>query len=208
MKRLFALLLASIILLSLAACDLGSTENPNSNDPAISQSDDPGSDENQVGQENPEAQGSETPFTGYEWPVTDYLTAGMRWPGSGIVVKRNEVSDTFRDTGVEYKKYTLCVETATFDEIGAYLTALKNEGFIYYSQYSDVSEPALEFSSSKMYKWDGEASDGRFVRITFYSDDAKRGGYDSEAEREYSYTLEILAYSASPMTEPNHYTGN
>ena len=209
MKKLLAILLAAMMLLSLAACT-NNDDNPSGseNNPGTSQSDNQGGEENKGGEENNGTQGGETPFTGYEWPVTDYLTAGMRWTGNGIVVKRSESSDTFTDTGVEYKKYTIYIETATFDEIGAYLTALKNEGFIYYSTYSDVNEPALEFDSSKMYKWDGEASDGRFVRITFYSDDVKRGGYDNETGREYTYALEILAYSASPMTEPNQYTGN
>ena len=45
MKRLFALLLAGMMILSLAACGLGSTENPNNDDPGISQYDSPGSDE-------------------------------------------------------------------------------------------------------------------------------------------------------------------
>ena len=214
MKKLIAILLASMMLLTMVACDMGGGPDPsNTDDPGTSQTGgNNNGGENDNGGENTNGgegdNGGGTSFTGYEWPVTDYLTEGMRWTGDGIVVKRNETSDTYSDRNVAYKRYTIYVETATFEELGEYLTALKNEGFIYYSRYPGIDEPALEFDSTKMFKWDGEASDGRFIRITFYSDEVKRGGYDSDANREYTYSLEILAYDVSPMTEPNQYTGS
>ncbi len=212
MKKLLAILIAAFMLFSMVACDTGDDPNPSGSDnPGTTQNGGEKDPDTQEGEDETGTQGTQggnISFTGYEWPVTDYLTAGMRWTGSGIVVKRSETTDTYRDTGIEYKKYTIYVETATLDEVGTYLAALKNEGFIYYTKYTDTDEPALEFNSSKMYKWEGEASDGRAIQITLYSSELNRGGYDMEANREYTYKLEIVAYSVSPYTEPNSYVGN
>ncbi len=222
MKKLVAIMLAVMLVLAMVACDTGSNPDSSGNDnPGVSQSgennDVQSGKENNDGEEadtgentnNEENQGgANTAFTGYEWPVTDYLTAGMKWTGSGIVVKCEEASGTYRDTGVEYETCTMYVETATLDEVGTYIDSLKTEGFIYYTRYSDTDEPALEFDATKMYKWEGETSDGRFVKITLYSDELERGGYDREADREYTYKLEVVAYSVSPYTDPNQYTGN
>ena len=53
MKKLLAILLAAIMLLSLAACDTGDDPNPSgSNNPGTSQNDTPGGTENQGGEEN------------------------------------------------------------------------------------------------------------------------------------------------------------
>ena len=52
MKKLFALLIALMMVFSLAACDLGNTENPNSDNPGTSQTDNQGGSENQGGEEN------------------------------------------------------------------------------------------------------------------------------------------------------------
>ncbi|MBQ3227486.1 MAG: hypothetical protein IJB43_02760 [Clostridia bacterium] len=55
MKK-FALLFALMMVFSLVACDLGNTEDPNKDNPGVSQSgennDDKGGDENQGGEEN------------------------------------------------------------------------------------------------------------------------------------------------------------
>ena len=52
MKKLFALLIALMMVFSLAACDLGNTEDPNKDNPGTSQSDNQGGSENQGGEEN------------------------------------------------------------------------------------------------------------------------------------------------------------
>ena len=50
MKKLFAFLLALMMVLSLAACDLGNNENPNGDDPGTSQSGE--NDDDQGGENN------------------------------------------------------------------------------------------------------------------------------------------------------------
>ena len=53
MKKILAILLAAMMLLSLAACDTGDDPNPSgSNNPGTSQNDNPGGTENQGGEEN------------------------------------------------------------------------------------------------------------------------------------------------------------
>ena len=53
MKKIFALLLAAVMLSSFAACDTGDDPNPSgSNNPGTSQNDNPGGTENQGGEEN------------------------------------------------------------------------------------------------------------------------------------------------------------
>ena len=42
MKKILAIFLAAIMLFSLAACDLGSTEDPNKDNPGASQTEDQG----------------------------------------------------------------------------------------------------------------------------------------------------------------------
>ena len=55
MKRLFAILIAAMMLLSLAACGDNNTTDPNKDKPGTSQSDNQGGTENQGGEEKAEA---------------------------------------------------------------------------------------------------------------------------------------------------------
>ena len=57
MKKLLAILLAAMMLLSLAACDLGSTEDPNKDNPGASQTEDQGGEENRPQKAPPPAAG-------------------------------------------------------------------------------------------------------------------------------------------------------
>lgn len=59
MKKLFALLIALMMVFSLAACDLGNTENPNSDNPGTSQSDENNKENNNDKSTNGDNQGGE-----------------------------------------------------------------------------------------------------------------------------------------------------
>ena len=59
MKKLFALLLAMMLVFSLAACDLGNNENPNSDNPGTSQSDENNKENNNDESTNGDNQGGE-----------------------------------------------------------------------------------------------------------------------------------------------------
>ncbi len=52
MKKCFALLLAAMMVFALTACDLGNTENPNSDTPGTSQTDNQGGENNNGGEQN------------------------------------------------------------------------------------------------------------------------------------------------------------
>ena len=101
MKKLFALLIALMMVFSLAACDLGNTENPNSDNPGTSQS-----GENNDG------------GTTYGWPSD---ISSIKWTGSGNVVGITEVA------GSEHGEVCIYIDVATLDEVGAYISSVDGD---------------------------------------------------------------------------------
>ena len=108
MKQLFALLIALMMVFSLAACDLGNTENPNSDNPGTSQS----GENNDGGEEN---NGGES----VEWPSK---VSGVAWTGSGKVICAESV------IGSSMGEMEIFIDSATMAEFGAYVEMLKGKG--------------------------------------------------------------------------------
>ena len=107
MKKLFALLIALMMVFSLAACDLGNTENPNSDNPGTSQS----GENNGGGEEN-------NGGTTYGWPSD---ISSIKWTGSGNVVGITEVA------GSEHGEVCIYIDVATLDEVGAYISSVDGD---------------------------------------------------------------------------------
>ena len=107
MKKLFALLIALMMVFSLAACDLGNTENPNSDNPGTSQS----GENNDGGEEN-------NGGTTYDWPSD---ISSIKWTGSGNVVGITEVA------GSEHGEVCIYIDVATLDEVGAYISSVDGD---------------------------------------------------------------------------------
>ena len=108
MKKLFAFLLALMMVLSLAACDLGNNENPNGDDPGTSQN---GGENNDGGEEN-------NGGTTYGWPSD---ISSIKWTGSGNVVGITEVA------GSEHGEVCIYIDVATLDEVGAYISSVDGD---------------------------------------------------------------------------------
>ena len=201
MKRILALLLAAMMLLSLAACG-NNDDNPSGseNNPGTSQSDNQGGTENQGGEENNggESSGNEdqmAPKT-FTWPTESYTPEKMKWTGAGAITNVKQE---------EYKvgKFRMAVyfDDATLDEVSAYIDMLKADGFTYWSKYNSA-EPALEFTgleNSRMYIWYGLASDGRFIEISIYEKE-KTGDYRNDFGNyvDFNYNLHISLYPEKP----------
>ena len=125
MKKLFALLLALIMVFSFAAC--GNSDNPDpsgSDNPGISQTDDSGKENDNGSETNGSSQDTDSSQKPYEdetgkeaWPQTD-LTALVPTPAQGNVL-RSSLSDTFSTIEVSW----------TYDEALAYVQQLKDAGF-------------------------------------------------------------------------------
>ena len=108
MKKLFAFLLALMMVLSLAACDLGNNENPNGDNPGTSQN---GGENNDGGEEN-------NGGTTYGWPSD---ISSIKWTGSGNVVGITEVA------GSEHGEVCIYIDVATLDEVGAYISSVDGD---------------------------------------------------------------------------------
>ena len=107
MKKLFALLIALMMVFSLAACDLGNTEDPNNDNPGTSQS----GENNDGGEEN-------NGGTTYDWPSD---ISSIKWTGSGNVVGITEVA------GSEHGEVCIYIDVATLDEVGAYISSVDGD---------------------------------------------------------------------------------
>ncbi len=165
MKKLLAILLAGLILFSLAAC--GNNETPSGsgeNAPGTSQNN------NQLGEENKQ---------GKEWP-TGKVAA---WSGSGKIVDVSDNSD-YTDNYTNY--YTVDIDTATLDEFTAYISTLKSEGYSYSSAEEEPSAGYKESDTS--YSWNGTTADGSRVNITLYKNEQQ--GVSSNFDV-YNYVLNI-----------------
>ena len=103
MKKIFALLIALMMVFALAACDLGNTEDPSKDNPGTSQN---GGENNNGGES-------------VEWPSK---VSNVAWTGSGKIICVEEV------TGSSMGEVEIYIESATLDEFGAYVEMLKGKG--------------------------------------------------------------------------------
>lgn len=160
MKKLLALLLALVMVLSLVACGGGETSS-NGEKPSggIADIDGGGKDK-----EN----GGDTNSPSLSWPTADYITPGMKYTGSG------EITDVEIPPSYEMEGQTICETTVYFigsnqEDVKAYIDALKADGFSWY----DTSEGSVpEKLDGGDIIWRGEADSGsRFVTVTYLDDD-------------------------------------
>ena len=122
MKKLLAILLAAMILLSLAACGDNNTTDPDKDNPGVSQSGENNDDKG--GTEYPIADnGSEDTSVG-QWQDTAYsaYTNGVEEPTFTYAIK-----------GVIMDQLTINAE-ATVDEVNAWKQSLLNAGFEEYRE--------------------------------------------------------------------------
>ena len=107
MKKLFALLLAMMMIFSLAACGDNNTTDPDKDNPGVSQS----GENNDGGEEN-------NGGTTYDWPSD---ISSIKWTGSGNVVGITEVA------GSEHGEVCIYIDVATLDEVGAYISSVDGD---------------------------------------------------------------------------------
>ena len=109
MKKVLAILLAAMMLLSLAACG-NNDDNPSGseNNPGTSQSDNQGGEENKGGEEN--NGGAET----YDWPTDEWIIDAMKYTGAGDIVsiERNDTENK--------KEIKLRIDGAIFADVASY----------------------------------------------------------------------------------------
>ncbi len=158
MKRLFALLLALTIIFALCACDLGG--KPSDSTPAD-------------GTQSSTQGGKENNTKTYEWPSA---VNEIKWTGAGKIVGINELA------GSSKGEVWIYIDTATLDEVGAYIEMLKGRGISYHGM---DEEPALAFEYGE-YSWAGASNS---LRITLLEEP------DTTAAADGKYQLKIAVYT-------------
>ena len=156
MKKLFAILLALVMVLSLAACGDGETsgsgEKPSGGIADI----------NGGSNDKDNNNGADTSTT--SWPSADFITEHMEYTGTGEIVFVQRV-ETSGINGGKLDSANVYINGGDWDSVKAYVDALKTDGFAWYSN-SDKPEPAFEFFYGA-YTWYGEADSGeRFITVT------------------------------------------
>lgn len=171
MKKTIIVLLALVMVLSLAACGGGETSN-NGEKPSggIADIDGGGKDK-----EN----GGDTNSPSLSWPSADFITANMEYTGAGKIVFVQSV-ETAGINGGKLDSANVYINGGDWESVKAYVDALKADGFTWYSN-SDKAEPAFEFFYGA-YTWYGEADGGeRFITVTLNeenSDIANAGSHN------------------------------
>jgi len=188
MKKLFALLLALVMVLSLAACGGGDAEKtPSSDDktPGSSQQQEQNTPAPAPVEDEPEDKGgNETDADG--WPVADYITAGMKYTGAGKIV---DASTWKQDDTIVWRVY---FDVASVDEVAAYIDALKADGFTYWPLFDDEEEQAAGTFSTFGYEWQAEIANGPYVEIQHYEEPTDEFSGVDLAQ------LKIVLYSENP----------
>ena len=181
MKKLLAILLAAMMLLSMVACNMGDNpDNPNKDNPGTSQSDNQGGTENQGGEEK-DADG---------WPIADYIGDYMKWNGAGEIVYVE--NDTIQDdwTGKRYPCVNIYIDVADLDEVNTYINTLKNAGFSYIPARAEA-EPAVEIPPSGWFGWVGSIPGECYVALTYSEDVRQDVMTEGDATCDISYKLVI-----------------
>lgn len=191
MKKILAVLLAAIMLLSLAACGLGSTENPNNDDPGTSQSDGPGSDENQSS-ENANNSGEGSGPKAFSWPAAEYIKDYMKYNGNGTVVFVKE-----DPSYAGYPATWIYIDGATLEEIETYLSVIKAEGFAYQDRYAgtakETGEPTVEFGGwDSSFSWDGQLEGTGYIGLRIYENVNTTSDYADDELIEFSYNFKLF----------------
>lgn len=124
MKKFLAILLAAMMLLSLAACGENNTTDPDKDNPGVSQSDDKGGGESTNSGGNTD--NGNAPSNEKEWP-DDKFTTHVPKPSFASYVSCSEKSAA---DGYILGQYGFSLEDeVNMDDVRAYVEELKNAGF-------------------------------------------------------------------------------
>lgn len=196
MKKMLALALALMLALSLAACGGGNDPAPSGSEggaPSSQQAEQQPSDTPDPGADEPDNSGGDDQDQSlpkvFSWPNETYTPESMKWTGSGKIVNVKE-----EEYSVGKYRMAVRIDQATFEEIGAYVEVLKEDGFVYQNKLTGDKEPELKFDNG-YYFWYGEASDGRFVEIQLTEKEATADYRNDTGEYiDYTYQLYIGMY--------------
>ena len=182
MKKLLAILLAAMMLLSLAACT-SNDDNPSGseNNPGTSQSDNQGGEENNA--------------KTYEWPIADYISEAMKYTGEGTI--------TYVPDEAEYaqtKYYDIYISGSSLEDVGNYLTALKAAGFEYFNSATLTSEgePELAFDDfmEVNFEWRGRDANGHYLELDLREETIDTFWRDMNfQDHPYSWNLKIRIFA-------------
>ena len=212
MKKLLAIILAALMLISLAACGNNETPSGSENNPGTSQSGDQGSTENQGGEEN--NSGTTEPDNtsnnsagnneGDTWTVENFLklygfNAEDLKPNHFTTFEELKMADS-KEPGkkgsmgsvtinVEKGKTTADDFNAWFESLYTKMTALSDDGKLWYSVAKTVEAPSLsELQSGALW---ADMPGGLCVITT------KVDGSDMTISISSKYDVELEQYSIS-----------
>ena len=212
MKKILAIFLAAIMLFSLAACDLGSTEDPNKDNPSTSQTGDQGG-ENISGTTEPDNAGN----NGTEnnevdtWTVENFLKLygfdaedlkpnhftsfeELEIVGSTEPGKRN--SKGIVKINAEKGKTTADDYNAWFENLYAKMTELSDDGKLWYTGGKVMEAPTLEELKAESW-WAKTPNSTCYITVNENGKSTRINlaySYDVETEQ---YKLIILVHSVS-----------
>ena len=170
MKKLFALLLALMMVFALAACGDNNTTDPDKDNPGTSQSDNQGGTENQGGEENNGGENNET----YDLTTVAGYLASYGYAESDFSSTKNFTrmkSTSTKSSGEIVNVGVYISEGLTEDEktawVDSFITLVKgksDDGKVYKYDYfngiqTDEIEPAIDFATFggvMAYKADGK----------------------------------------------------
>lgn len=185
MKRLFAILLALVLVLSLVACGGGGDDTiPSGEDKTPSSSQ----------QEQQEDNGGEEQVA-VDWPTADYISEAMKYTGEGTI--------TYVPDEAEYaqtKYYDVYISGSSLEDVGNYLTALKAAGFEYFDSATLTSEgePELAFDDfmEVNFEWRGRDADGHYLEIDLREETEDTFWRDMNfQDHPYSWNLKIRIFA-------------
>ena len=211
MKKILAIFLATMMLLSLAACDLGSTENPNKDNPSTSQTGDQGG-EDISGTTEPDNTGNGTENNDVDtWTVEIFLKLygfdaedlkpnhftsfeELEIVGSTEPGKRN--SKGIVKINVEKGKTTADDYNAWFENLYAKMTELSDDGKLWYTGGKAMEAPTIEDLKAESW-WAKTPNSTCYITVNENGKSTRINlaySYDVETEQ---YKLIILVHSVS-----------
>lgn len=194
MKKILALALALMMLLSLAACGGKTDPAPSGGDntPSSQQTEqntpDPGTDEPDNGGEEQVA---------LEWPTADFIPESAKYNGTGTITL---VGDEEEWEGA--RRIDVAINGSSLEDVGNYIASLKAAGYEYHDFDLDLDEPELAFAADYMFEWEGQNAEGRYLDITLHKEVKDTYWLDSNfQEHPYSYNLYIQLYDKCWLTD-------
>ena len=136
MKKLFALLIALMMIFSLAACGENNTTDPDKDNPGTSQSDNKGGSER-------------VPSTDYFYDHYDFCEEWML-PDDGVYTGYKYVSPDSNKAGNEM--VTIRIYDITEEQIEAYIQKIEGQGYSYlignsYTKSTDTGKAMIEIKN-------------------------------------------------------------